>query len=66
VTAHPRAAVNVENGKATAYRLSYLWLLWLVPLLAMKENAFCKFPQNRACVLSIFWLLCGLSARCRL
>jgi uncharacterized membrane protein len=53
VIAPPASGDDVEKGKATAW-LSYLWLLWLVPLLAMKENAFCKFHAKQGIVLSIY------------
>jgi uncharacterized membrane protein len=51
----PAGGKDVEEGKATAW-LSYLWLLWLVPLLAMKDNPFCKFHVKQGIVLSIMWV----------
>jgi uncharacterized membrane protein len=45
---------DVEKGKGMAW-LSYLGILWLVPLLAMKENAFCKFHAKQGILLSILW-----------
>ncbi len=43
---------DIEKGKGLAW-LSYLWLLWLVPLLAMKDNAFCKFHVKQGIILTI-------------
>ncbi len=43
---------DVEKGKGIAW-LSYLWLLWLVPLLAMKDNEFCKFHVKQGIILTI-------------
>ncbi len=43
---------DVERGKGLAW-LSYLGILWLVPLLAMKDNAFCKFHVKQGIILTI-------------
>lgn len=43
---------EIEKGKGTAW-LSYLGILWLVPLLASKDNAFCKFHVKQGIMLSI-------------
>src|ERR1700754_1359030 len=43
---------DVEKNKVFAL-LSYLGILWLVPLLAAKESPFCKFHCNQGIVLSI-------------
>lgn len=43
---------EIEKGKGLAW-LSYLWILWLVPLLAMKDNEFCKFHIKQGIILSI-------------
>jgi len=43
---------DVEKGKGIAW-LSYLGILWLVPLLAMKDNAFCKFHVKQGIILTI-------------
>lgn len=43
---------EIEKGKGLAW-LSYLWILWLVPLLAMKDNEFCKFHVKQGIILSI-------------
>jgi len=52
VTAPPAGGDDIEKGKGMAW-LSYLWILWLVPLLSMKENAFCKFHVKQGIILSI-------------
>lgn len=46
------APEDVEKGKGMAW-LSYLGILWLIPLLAMKENAFCKFHVKQGIILTI-------------
>lgn len=46
------ASDKIEKGKGLAW-LSYLWILWLVPLLAMKDNEFCKFHVKQGIILSI-------------
>lgn len=46
------ASDEIEKGKGLAW-LSYLWILWLVPLLAMKDNEFCKFHVKQGIILSI-------------
>jgi len=46
------AGDDVEKGKGMAW-LSYLWILWLVPLLALKDNAFCKFHVKQGIILTI-------------
>jgi uncharacterized membrane protein len=43
---------DVEEGKSLAW-LSYIWLLFLVPLLAKKDNKFCKFHAKQGLVLFI-------------
>ncbi len=43
---------DVEKGKSLAW-LSYLGILWLVPLLAAKDNAFCKFHVKQGIILTI-------------
>ena len=55
VTTPPAGGDDVEKGKGMAW-LSYLGILWLVPLLAMKENAFCKFHVKQGILLSILWI----------
>ena len=47
------ASDDVEKGKGMAW-LAYLGILWLIPLLAMKENAFCKFHVKQGIILCIF------------
>ncbi len=46
---------DVEKGKGLAW-LSYLGILWLVPLLAMKENNFCKFHVKQGIMLTLWFV----------
>ncbi len=58
-TASPGSTDEIEQGKSLAW-LSYLGILWLVPMLANKENAFCKFHVKQGIVLTIFWFAVGI------
>ena len=49
----PKKGSDVEQAKGTAW-LSYLGLLWLIPMLTMKENAFAKFHVKQGIVLDIY------------
>lgn len=49
----PEKGSDVEQAKGTAW-LSYLGLLWLIPMLTMKENAFAKFHVKQGIVLDIY------------
>ena len=53
------SADDIEKGKGMAW-LSYLGILWLVPLLAMKENAFAKFHVKQGIMLTIYGLAVGI------
>jgi uncharacterized membrane protein len=55
VTAPPAGDADVEKAKGTAW-LSYLGILWLVPLLTLKDNAFAKFHVKQGIVLTIYWV----------
>ncbi len=44
---------DVEKAKGTAW-LSYLGILWLIPMLTMKDSPFAKFHVKQGIVLSIF------------
>ncbi|MGQ9708701.1 MAG: DUF4870 domain-containing protein [bacterium] len=46
---------DIEKGKGLAW-LSYLGILWLVPLLAMKENDYCKFHVKQGIILTIWFV----------
>jgi len=59
VTPPPAGGDDVEKGKGMAW-LSYLGILWLVPLLAMKENAFAKFHVKQGIMLTIYGLAVGI------
>ncbi len=53
--AQPTPANDVAAAKGTAW-LAYVWILWLVPLLAMKENPFAKFHSKQGIVLFLYWI----------
>ena len=59
VNAPPAGGDDIEKGKGMAW-LSYLGILWLVPLLAMKENAFCKFHVKQGIMLTICGFAVGI------
>ena len=52
---------DVEKAKGTAW-LSYLGILWLIPLLTMKENAFAKFHVKQGIMLTILWVASSVLA----
>jgi len=52
---------EVEAAKGTAW-LSYLGILWLIPLLTMKENAFAKFHVKQGILLTILWVASSVLA----
>ena len=60
VTAPP-AGDDVEKAKGMAW-LSYLGILWLVPLLTMKDNAFAKFHVKQGIMLTILWVATSILA----
>jgi len=55
----PAGGDEVEKAKGIAW-LSYLGILWLVPLLTMKDNAFAKFHVKQGIVLTIYGLAVGI------
>lgn len=55
----PPTGDDVEKGKGLAW-LSYIGILWLVPLLALKENAFCKFHVKQGIMLTIWFFAIGI------
>jgi uncharacterized membrane protein len=59
VAAPPAGGEDVEKAKGITW-LSYLSILWLVPLLTMKENAFAKFHVKQGIVLTIYGLAVGI------
>ncbi len=50
---------DVEENKLTAV-LSYLWILFLIPLLTKKRSKFCQFHAKQGLVLFIIWLVGSL------
>ena len=59
VSTPPTGGDDVEKAKGTAW-LSYLGILWLVPLLTMKENEFAKFHVKQGIVLTIYGFAVGI------
>jgi uncharacterized membrane protein len=55
----PAGGDEVEKGKGMAW-LSYLGILWLIPMLTLKENAFAKFHVKQGIVLTIYGVAVGL------
>ena len=47
-----QSAADVEKAKGTAW-LSYLGLLWLIPMLTLKENSFAKWHVKQGIALDI-------------
>ncbi len=50
---------DIENNKVMAL-LSYLWILFLVPLFAAPNSKFARFHTNQGLVLFIFGLISGV------
>ncbi len=48
-----------EKGKTLAW-LAYIGILWLVPLLAMRENSYCKFHVKQGIMLTIWFVAAGI------
>ncbi len=48
------ATDDIAKAKGIAW-LSYVGILWLVPLLSMKENAFAKFHAKQGIMMSIYY-----------
>jgi uncharacterized membrane protein len=59
VSAPTGTAEDVEKAKGTAW-LSYLGILWLVPLLTLKDNEFAKFHVKQGIVLTIYGFAVGI------
>jgi uncharacterized membrane protein len=53
------SAEDVEKAKGTAW-LSYVGILWLVPLLTLKENEYAKFHVKQGIVLTIYGFAVGI------
>ena len=47
---------DVENNKTVA-ALSYIWLLFLIPLILKKDSKFCQFHAKQGLILFILSLL---------
>lgn len=63
VTSPQAGGDDIEKGKGTAW-LSYIPILWLVPLLALKENEFAKSHVKQGIALDIvsfgLWIVFGV------
>ena len=46
---------EIEQAKSTVW-LAYLGILFLIPLLTLKENEYAKFHVKQGIVLSIYWV----------
>lgn len=49
---------DIEKNKAYAI-LAYIWILFLVPLLAAKDSPYAKFHANQGLVLFLFGIALG-------
>ncbi len=47
---------EIDDGKGLAW-LSYLGILFLIPLLAKPDNKFCKTHAKQGLVMAIAWIL---------
>jgi len=61
VNPSPINANDVETAKGTAW-LSYLGILWLIPLLTLKDNTFAKFHVKQGIMLTILWVASSVLA----
>ena len=52
---------DIENNKVMAV-LSYIWILFLVPLLAAKDSKFARFHANQGLVLFLAGIASGVVA----
>ena len=50
---------DVSNNRGYAI-LAYIWLLFLVPLLAAKDSPFARFHTNQGIWLFIGWVVCSV------
>ncbi len=49
------AGDEIEQAKSTVW-LAYLGILFLIPLLTLKDNEYAKFHVKQGIVLSIYWV----------
>jgi len=49
----------IAEAKGTAW-LSYLGILWLIPMLTLKENPFAKFHVKQGIILTLAWVAWGV------
>lgn len=52
---------DAKKAKGIAW-LSYLGILWLIPLLTLKDNAFAKFHVKQGIMLTILWVASSVIA----
>jgi uncharacterized membrane protein len=55
----PPAGSEIEQAKGTTW-LSYLGILWLIPMLTLKDNSFAKWHVKQGIVLTIYWVAVSL------
>jgi uncharacterized membrane protein len=51
----PEIDKEIEEGKIFAF-LGYWWILFLVPLLAKKDNKFALFHGKQGMILFVYWI----------
>lgn len=52
-------AKDIEENKGLA-AISYLWILFLIPLLGKKDSAYCQFHAKQGLALLVFWIASGM------
>lgn len=50
----------IEEARGTAW-LAYLWILWLVPMLTLQNNAFAKFHVKQGIMLTLGWIAVSIA-----
>jgi len=58
-TQKPSSSKDIEENKYVAM-LSYLWILFLIPLLMKQDSKFCQFHAKQGLVLFIGWMIVSL------
>lgn len=50
---------DIDDGKSIAW-LSYLSILFLIPLLVKPENTFCKHHAKQGLVITLLWIVVSI------
>jgi uncharacterized membrane protein len=50
---------DIDEGKSTAW-LSYLSILFLIPLLVNPENSYCKHHAKQGLVITLLWIVISI------